>query len=59
VPKSNKNEFQTEANLIFDFVLIVFNATFINISAISWRPVSVVEEARVRGENDGPWASIW
>jgi hypothetical protein len=28
--------------------LLVFNATFINISAISWRPVLVVEEA---GEN--------
>jgi hypothetical protein len=26
--------------------LIVFNATFNNISAISWRPVLVVEEAK-------------
>jgi hypothetical protein len=33
-------------NLIF----FVFNATFSNISAISWRPVLVVEEA---GENHG------
>jgi hypothetical protein len=31
-----------------------FNATFGNISAISWRPVLVVEEA---GENHRPWAS--
>jgi hypothetical protein len=31
-----------------------FNATFSNISAISWRPVLVVEEA---GENHRPWAS--
>jgi hypothetical protein len=31
-------------------------ATFSNISAISWRPVLVVEEA---GENHGPWASNW
>jgi hypothetical protein len=29
----------------------VFNATFSNISAISWRPVLVVEEAGVPGEN--------
>jgi len=35
---------------------IVFNATFSNISAISWRPVLVVEEAR---ENHRPWASNW
>ena len=36
---------------------LVFNATFSNISAISWRPVLVVEEARVPGENHRPWAS--
>jgi len=31
----------------FDFLVdfLVFNATFSNISAISWRPVLVVEEA--------------
>jgi hypothetical protein len=28
-----------------------FNATFNNIAAISWRPVLVVEEAGVPGEN--------
>jgi hypothetical protein len=33
----------------FDFSC--FNATFSNISAISWRPVLVVEEAGVPGEN--------
>jgi len=37
----------------------VFNATFSNISAISWRPVLVVEEAGVPRENDRPWASNW
>jgi len=26
---------------------------------ISWRPVLVVEEAGVPGENRGPWASNW
>ena len=28
-------------------LFLVFNATFGNISAISWRPLLVVEEARV------------
>ena len=32
---------------------------FSNISAISWRPVLVVEEAGVSGENLLPWASNW
>jgi hypothetical protein len=36
---------------------MVFNATFSNISDISWRPVVVVEEAGVPGENHRPWAS--
>jgi len=36
-----------------------FNATFSNISAISWRPVLLVEEADVPGENHRPWASNW
>jgi hypothetical protein len=31
----------------------------IKISAISWRPVLVVEEAGVPGENHQPWASNW
>ena len=34
----------------------VFNTTCRNISAISWRPVLVVEEA---GENHRLWASNW
>ena len=38
---------------------LVFNATFSNISAISWRPALVVEEAGVTGENHQPWASNW
>jgi hypothetical protein len=44
---------------VFDFDFFdfwCFNATFSNISAISWRPVLVVEEA---GENHRPWASNW
>ena len=38
---------------------IVFNTTFSNISDISLRPVLVVEEARVPGENHRPWESNW
>ena len=46
--------------LTFYFILfIVFNATFSNISAISWRLVLVVEEARVPRENHRLWSSNW
>ena len=41
-----------------DFILVL-NATFSNISAMSWRPVLVVEETGVLGENYRPWASNW
>ena len=34
--------------LFFALILIVFNVTFSDISAISWRPVLVVEEAGVQ-----------
>jgi hypothetical protein len=40
----------------FLYDLLCFNATFSNISAISWRPVLVVEEAEVPGENHRSWA---
>ena len=39
--------------------ILLFNATFSNISAISWRPVLLVEEAGVPWENHRPWASNW
>ena len=42
----------------FDWFLVL-NATFRNISAISWRPVLVMEEAGVPGENHRPWANNW
>jgi hypothetical protein len=35
----------------------VFNATFNNVSAISWRSVLLVEETSVPGENRRPVAS--
>jgi hypothetical protein len=46
-------------NIDFDFDFWCFRATFSNISAISWRPVSVVEEAGVSGKNHRPWASLY
>jgi hypothetical protein len=36
---------------------MVFNATFKNISVISWRSVLLVEETGVSGENHRPAAS--
>jgi len=36
---------------------MVFNATFNNISVISWRSVLLVEETEVHGENHQPAAS--
>ena len=39
------------------FGLMVFNATFNNISAISWRTVLLVEETEILRENHRPVAS--
>ena len=39
--------------------LMVFNATFNNISVISWRSVLLVEETRWPGENHRPVAGHW
>ena len=38
---------------------MVFNATFNNISVISWRSVLLVEETRVPGESHRPVGSHW
>ena len=38
---------------------MVFNATFNNISVISWRSILLVEETRVSWENHRPVASLW
>jgi hypothetical protein len=38
---------------------VVFNATFNNVSAISWRSVLLVEETRVPEENHRPASSHW
>ena len=39
--------------------VILFNATFNNISVISWRSVLLVKETRVHGENHQPAAYHW
>jgi hypothetical protein len=39
--------------------LMVFNATFNNISVISWQSVLLVEETEGPGENHWPVASHW
>jgi len=39
------------------FRVLGFNATFNNISVISWRSVLLVKETRVSGENHTPMAS--
>jgi len=47
--KSNYHTITTmTAPVWFDFDFLCFNATFSNISSISWRPVLVVEEAGVQ-----------
>jgi hypothetical protein len=46
-------------NLNVYVLFLIFNATFSNISAISWQSVLVVEEAGVSGESHRPWASNW
>jgi hypothetical protein len=47
----------------FDFLVwvwfMVFNATFNNISVISWQSVLMLEETGVPGENHQPVASHW
>jgi hypothetical protein len=50
---------QTISLLAIVIWILVFNATFSNISAMSWRPVLVVEGAGVPEENHRPWASNW
>jgi len=42
-----------------DGIVMVFNATFNNISVISWRSILLVDETRVPGENHQPVASHW
>jgi hypothetical protein len=47
----------TSVFYILTFSFMSFNATFNNISVISWRSVLLVEETGVPGENHRPVAS--
>jgi hypothetical protein len=53
----NFKNMKNNNKLLIDFFWL--NATFSNISATSWRPVLVVEEAGVPRENQRLWASNW
>ena len=46
-------------NTFFGGGVIVFKATFNNISVLFWWSVSLVEETGVPGENHWPVASHW
>jgi hypothetical protein len=54
-----KNNIKYMMIMVFglDIRVMVFNATFNNISVISWRSVLLVEETGVPGENHQPVAS--
>ena len=49
------------ADIVFGVraLVMVFDATFNNISVLSWRPALLVEETGVPGENHRPAASHW
>ena len=58
--KSLNPYFNSIPSDLIDF--LCFNTTFNNISAISWLPVLVVEEAGVPRENHRPWSipsDVW
>ena len=65
---SERKRIESTCNLIFLFAsvhisywvrVIVFNATFNNISVISWRSVLLVEKTGVTEENHQPSTSHW
>ena len=52
------NKFNYLGNAVVVVVMVV-NATFNNISVISWRSVLLVKDTRLPGENHRPTASHW
>jgi hypothetical protein len=52
-------QYFNQLNWFYLVWFLVFNATFSNSSAISWRPVLVVEKSGEPGETHRPWASIF
>ena len=53
---SSEQKFENTKGLVG---LVVFNATFKNISIISWRSVLLMEEIGGPGENHWPVAILW
>ena len=49
--------YKSRINRLLWVIVMVFDATFNNISVISWLPVLLVEETGVHGENHRPAAS--
>jgi hypothetical protein len=49
--EDTKGSVPSQDLISFDLIFFVYNATFSNISAVSWRPVLVVGETGVPGEN--------
>ena len=57
--KKSERNIRYYNNLIDWFILWCLTPLFSNISAISWRPVLVMEESGVPGENHRPWGTNW
>jgi hypothetical protein len=55
--KSSRTCWKISSYPKFGIRIIVFNATFNNISVLYWRIILLVEETRVTGENHQPAAS--
>ena len=55
--RQSDTQVRTVIKLIYWVRVMVFNATFNNISVILWRSVLLVEETGVPGENNRPAAS--
>ena len=54
--RTNKTKYiiQKASMRMFRVTVVIFNATFNNISAISWQSILLVEETRVPRENHWP-----
>jgi hypothetical protein len=57
INSTNINKASNHLELMGGFGFVVFNATFNNISVISWLSVLFVEETAVPGEKHQPVAS--
>jgi hypothetical protein len=56
---SMNSVFSSATKILYGVRIMVFKATFNNISVISWRSVLLLEEPGVPGENNRPVANHW